>query len=369
MRRLVLLCEYPTLSGGERSMLSTLPRVIRDGFDVVVLGPGRGELARAVAQAGAELMAFDPPTSPGADRQARRREHLAEHLRRLRPDLLHANSLAMARLAGPVVATLPLGSLGHLRDIVRLSRKAVDDLNANDRLLAVSNATRDHHVAGGLQADRVHTLYNGVDTEQFCPRVPNGYLHRELNLPPTASLIGTIGQICLRKAQDTFLDAAILVARRVPDAHFLVVGERHSRKAESVRFEADLRQRAEQELPGRVHWLGPRDDVAEFLSELTLLLHCARQEPLGRVLLESAAAGVPVVATAVGGTREIFPPDADAAVLAQPDDSAGMAQAAVGLLADTQRRRALAARARARAVDAFSLDRAAESLIAHYRAG
>ena len=62
-------------------------------------------------------------------------------------------------------------------------------------------------------------------------------------------------------------------------------------------------------LAGRVHFLGNRHDVAQLLSECTALVHAARQEPLGRVLLEAAACGTAVVATDVGGTREIFPLD------------------------------------------------------------
>ena len=64
--------------------------------------------------------------------------------------------------------------------------------------------------------------------------------------------------------------------------------------------------------------MGVRSDVDRMLGEATLLVHPARQEPLGRVLLEAAAAGIAVVTTTVGGTREIFPPDRNAAILVPP---------------------------------------------------
>ena len=63
-------------------------------------------------------------------------------------------------------------------------------------------------------------------------------------------------------------------------------------------------------------------------------MHPARQEPLGRVLLEAAAAGVAVVATDVGGTPEIFPPDSESARLVPPDDAAALAAAMLELLDD-----------------------------------
>jgi glycosyltransferase involved in cell wall biosynthesis len=119
-------------------------------------------------------------------------------------------------------------------------------------------------------------------------------------------------------------------------------------------------------LRGHVHFLGVRGDVERLLNEFTLLAHPARQEPLGRVLLEAAAAGVPVVATDVGGTREIFPPEAASACLVSTDDSGALAAAIGGLLMDDDRRAAMGHVARLRAEQAFDANRAAETLACHY---
>ena len=172
-------------------------------------------------------------------------------------------------------------------------------------------------------------------------------------LPPDAQLIGTIGQIGLRKGQDVLLHAAAMIADRSPNAHWLIVGERNSEKGESRQFESRLHGMADGPLAGRVHFLGRRDDVPQLLGELTLLVHPARQEPLGRVLLEAAAAGVAVVATAVGGTPEIFPPESQSARLVPPDDPAALAAAMLELLDDRPFRQRLSAAARRRAEAAF----------------
>jgi glycosyltransferase involved in cell wall biosynthesis len=401
MPRLLLLCEYPTLNGGERSMLATLGAVREAGFCVAVAAPPAGALADALRAGGIEVVPFS--TRDAADKrlpQERLREELAALLNSRRPDLLHANSLAMGRLAGPVAAKLRIPSIAHLRDIITLSAQAIADLNCNRRLLAVSEAVRNFHVAAGMDAGKTHVLYNGVDLAQFRPRPPIGYLHRELGLPPDAMLLAAIGQIGLRKGQDVFLNALLslrvrspadfptpngreaessLNAFRGPHAereeyidratplHLLLVGQRHSEKEESRQFEADLYAVAEQ-LPGRVHFLGVRGDVASMLNELTLLVHPARQEPLGRVLLEAAASGVPVVATDVGGTREIFPPDSNCAILVPPDDPAALAEAISTLLADASLRNRLASAARRRAEAAFDSQSAASRLVQHYQA-
>ncbi len=375
MPKLLLVCEYAALNGGERSMLATLPAVVAAGFDVSVVAPAEGPLARELAQRQIEVHplvvvrsandTFGSPSEPRPHEQ--RRSGLIEIIAHARPELIHANSLVMSRLVGPVAEQAGVPSLGHLRDILRLSPAAIADLNANRRLLAVSHATRDYHVAAGLNAERTCVLYNGVDLETFRPRSPSGYLHRELNLPASARLVAAIGQISLRKGFDVLLDAAKTVPAGKDELHFLIVGERHASKDEVVQFERDLHAAAESPpLAGRVHFLGRRDDVPRIMNEIDLLVHPARQEPLGRVLLEAAAAGVVIVATDVGGTAEIFPPESQAAVLVRPDSPQQMAAAIEGICGDSAWRRKLEQSARRRAEEAFDIRTAAALLVKHY---
>jgi glycosyltransferase involved in cell wall biosynthesis len=360
--RVLLVCEYASLNGGERSILATLDQVRGAGFELVAAAPPSGPLADAFRHRQVDVVPFQA----GGD-LATRRDALREILQRLRPDLLHANSLAMGRLTGPVAQAAGVPSLTHLRDIVGLSRQALTDLACHRRLLAVSAAVRRFHVEAGLPAERTHVLHNGVDLDTFRPRPATGYLHREMQLPRGATLAASIGQIGLRKGHDLLVTAAARLRDRFPNLHWLLVGCRYSDKDESRQFEAALHAAAEP-LDGRFHFLGTRDDVPQLLNELTLLVHPARQEPLGRVLLEAAAAGAPVVATDVGGTREIFPPEQDSARLVPANDPTALTAAVEEMLLDPACRIARASRARAWAEQAFTIDRAAAGLVAHYRA-
>jgi len=180
-------------------------------------------------------------------------------------------------------------------------------------------------------------------------------------------LIATIGQTGLRKGQEVLASAAASLAGQLPDVHYLFVGERHSQKEESRRFEADLHAAGTGPLAGKFHFLGFRPDVPEILRELTLLVHPARQEPLGRVLLEAAATGVSVIATDVGGTQEIFPRPSESARLIPPDDADALAQTMLDLLQDETSRGVLAKAARRRAEEAFDIRSAVARLIEHYR--
>ncbi len=349
-------------------MLSTLESVVLAGFSVTVACPSAGPLAArlhevGVAQASFETRETDGTHHPQDQCRGRLRNLLVEH----KPDLLHANSLSTGRLSGPVAADLGMPSIAHLRDIVGLSNRALDDLNRHRRLLAVSEATRKYHVEQGIDPERTFVLHNGVDLDRFKPgRRPRG-LREQLGLPPCERLVVTVGQIGLRKGHDVLVDAAIRVSTDFLHVHWLVVGERFSEKSESCRFEADLREAANGPLGGRMHLLGWRDDVDRLLQEADLLVHPARQEPLGRVLLEAAGCGLPVVATDVGGTREIFPTERDGAILIPAGDAAALAAAIAGVLTDETRRQAMGEASRHRAEAAFDVRHAAAGLIEHYR--
>jgi glycosyltransferase involved in cell wall biosynthesis len=367
MRRVLILCEYPTLLGGERSMLATLPAVRAAGFDVHVAAPGQGPLAAELREHGIDHHAW-PERSHRATMLPSEllRGSLERIIRRIQPVIVHANSLSTSRIAGPVVTDAAIPSLGHLRDIVKLSRRAVADVNLHRRIAAVSHATLDFHVGQGLDAARSIVLYNGVDLDEFRPRAATGYVHRELQLPASAQLVANIGQIALRKGTPAVLYAAQQIADERSDLHWVIVGERKSTKLESQVMEMMLRGIASQPpLDGRIHFLGTRRDVPQILNECVILVHAARQEPLGRVLLEAAASGVAVVATDVGGTREIFP-SRDEAVLVPPDDGVAMAKATLDLLRDEPRRRGMASAARRRAEEAFDIRHAAPRVVAQY---
>jgi glycosyltransferase involved in cell wall biosynthesis len=261
---------------------------------------------------------------------------------------------------------------------VGLSAAAVADLNRNRRLAAVSEATRTFHHEQGIgrrtadarsetssvaapaigEGDRrpaVDVLYNGVDLDHFRPRPSTGVLRRSLGLPDDAFLIATVGQVALRKGHDVLASAAALTANRSPWLHYLLIGERHSSKDESIAFDRAITETfAAAGIANRLHRLGVRDDVAALMNEVDLLAHPARQEPLGRVLLEAAASGTPIVATRVGGTAEIVR-DGISARLVSPDDPEALAAAMTALADDRDLRARLASAARREVEERFDI--------------
>ncbi|MFO1095786.1 MAG: glycosyltransferase family 4 protein [Planctomycetaceae bacterium] len=205
---------------------------------------------------------------------------------------------------------------------------------------------------------------HGVDTVAFRSTDRTGSLRRELGLPDESLLVAAIGQICLRKGQDVFAEAAVREASSLPAAHFLLIGSRHSAKRESIEYEHNLGSRFMQAgLAQRFHPLGERTDVARLLPEIDILVHAARQEPFGRVLLEASACGVPIIATDVGGTAEMLT-NGEHALLVPPDDPAAIAEAVRRLVGDRELASQLGRAASRHVADRFPIERSAQELFA-----
>ncbi len=290
-------------------MLSVLPLIQDDGIEVIVAAPDRGELASQLNAMRVRIEAFGcGPTGERLDRAAKTTQ-LLSILRRTKPDLIHANSLSMSRVVGAMRAEIETPTIGHLRDILNLSKRAIADIASNDRIIAVSRAVKCHFVESGVSESVFEVIHNGVDLERFRPRPKSGSLHRELQIAPESRFVISVGQLGMRKGVDDSIEAFSRIVHDVPDLHMLIVGERHSEKAEAVEYEVRLHEMARRDgVAGRIHFLGRRSDIPAILNEADVLLHLAHQEPLGRVLIEAAASGCCVLTTDVGGSGEIFPP-------------------------------------------------------------
>lgn len=361
--RVGLLFEYGTLNGGEFSMLGSLARLHLHQVDCVAVCPLDSPLRRELAGLG--IPCLEPVSvMPAEALQAAALNRIAcDH----QLQLLHANSLAMGRRLGRLAPLLSCPTTSHLRDIVRLSRSAIADLNRHAGLVAVSHAVREYHLRQGLFPERTATIYNGVDLDRFRPRPKTGALVRELGLPEHCPLVANIGQICLRKGQIDLARAAVLLRDRFPELRFLFVGERHSTKSESLAFDREIDtifQAAN--MSDRIMRLGFRTDIPRLLNEVTLLAHTALQEPLGRVLLEAAASGTPTVATNVGGTAEILEHQRSG-LLIPPGDPQACATAITRLLTEPQVAAELGGNARRRMERDFSIETASETLFSWWR--
>lgn len=362
----LLVCEFGNLNGAERSLLSTIDQLSGVvNYSAVV--PKSGELTEEFRSRNIPVYTLDWKSGESNRSIIELRkvfsEILQDYKRRTESDfLVHANSLSSSRMTGPVCCQEQIPSLGHIRDIIKLSRQTIVDLNCHKNLACVSSATKEYQVYQGLDEKKAVVLYNGVDLSFFYP--PED---KKTNVPLK---IGTAGQISLRKGMDVFFQVAEILEHRGIRLRYEIAGSRQSSKQETVELENKLIQSAATFPDGRFSLKGQLPDLSDWLRSLDVYVHTARQEPLGRVLLEAAATGLPIVATDVGGTREIFrqtDSNATSAILIPPNDSQVTATAIEKLVLDIESRNQLGNQARETAVTRFSVQVASDNLLNLYK--
>lgn len=268
------------------------------------------------------------------------------------PDLLHSHmkhadlvaAYAAPRLGVPMVSTLHLveDEVGRVdrfkRDLGAWARR-----RRAARTIAVSDAVRRWYLAT-LLADpaTVVTIPNGIPAPEAVPAERRDGLRAEFGVAEGTLMAATVAIFREGKGHDDLLDAVALL-KDLP-VRFVLAG--------SGAEEARLRTRVKAEgLAGRVVFAGFREDVAGVLAAADLVVHPSHADALPTALIHALAAGVPAVATLVGGIREIV--GADAGVLVPAGEPRALAAAVRDLAGDAGRRRQMGEAARDRFVARF----------------
>jgi glycosyltransferase involved in cell wall biosynthesis len=179
------------------------------------------------------------------------------------------------------------------------------NLNEADKIIAISNATKNYVLRLGAKPSKVTVIYNGVDLKRF--RLIPGKreeMRRKLGIPMDAVVVLTVRRLVYKNGVDTLLDSAKLAVQKNPQVVFVVVGK--GPDLESVRLEA-----AQLGLEGNFRLAGfvSDEDLPSYYNLADLFVLPSKSgEGLPLVALEAMACGLPVVATDVGGIREILLP-------------------------------------------------------------
>jgi glycosyltransferase involved in cell wall biosynthesis len=225
-----------------------------------------------------------------------------------------------------------------------------------DKIICVSNEVRGSFLAAGTPANLVTVIRNGIPART----ARNGWnwTHASLALGAHTRIVLTVARYTEQKDHRTLLDAVPAVIACEPRARFIWAGT--GPLEESVR-----RSIHERGLAQHVVLLGQRDDVPDLMAAADIFVLPSRFEGLPLAVLEAMAAGLPVVATRVCGMTEAVQ-DGVTGLLVQPRDPAVLAATIGELLAKPQLAAQMGKRGRARAQQAFSLNRMAREILALY---
>jgi sugar transferase (PEP-CTERM/EpsH1 system associated) len=352
--------------GGAEVLAARLARRLGDRFRFVFaclddLGP-LGEQLRAEGFA-VEVLG----RRPGVDWRCSVR--LGRLLRRQRVAVLHAHQYTpffyglTARLVCRRPALLFTEHGRHHPDYPRRKRIWLNRLllQRRDRVVAVGAAVRQALIANeGLPAERVAVITNGIDLAPYAGPAPDrDAVRRELGAGPDDWLIVQVARLDYLKDHATALRALAHAVGRLPNARLVLVGDGPERPAIE-------RLRAEAGLADRVWLLGPRGDVPRLLRAADLFLLTSISEGIPLTVIEAMAAGLPVVATRVGGVPEVVD-DGVTGLLAAAGDAGALAAHLVALAGQPDQAREMGRRGRDRAWAVFSEERMVDAYARLYR--
>ena len=296
---------------------------------------------------------------------------LTRRFRRWKPDIVHTHS-SKAGLVGRLAARA--GGVPHVvhsvhgwsfnddmsrvgRQVVVLAERVAAKLT--DVLIVESSTDLPKGLSRGIGRARQYALIrNGIDLSQFIGVAPDLDVARSLGVEIGAPLVGTVGRLAEQKHPLLMVDAFAEVARRVPTAEFVWVGDGPLRAETEARIAA-------QGLVGRFHIVGVRRDVPAVLACFRVFALSSRWEGLPRTITEAMATGVPVVATQVDGTAEVIAHDENG-LLVPSGDADALADGIAALLLDEARAARLAAAASQRA-EVFSKETMSADMATLYR--
>jgi glycosyltransferase involved in cell wall biosynthesis len=331
--------------GTERQMVELARRLDPSRF-TVHLACFRCEgawLARAAERASIDEFRIKGLARPGAVRCARRFARWCRDrgILVLQTCDLYANIVGL--LAG-AWARVPV-RIGSRREItadksagqIRLQRFA---FRMAHKVVANSGAAAGALERDGVPADRVEIIRNGLDLSVVPERLPG------TRAPRT---IVTVANLRPEKRHEVLLSAMRSVHARYPDARLLIVGNGPRRRALQALA-------VDWGLTGCVQFVGHQDDVGAVLAAADIFALASRSEASPNALIEAMAAGLPAVATAVGGIPEIVA-EGETGLLAPVDDAAAFARGLFRLMDDPALAERMGAAARRRAVERHSFDR------------
>lgn len=361
--RVLEMIDRPSLGGGQVHVLSLAKSLDREKFDVSVCSGGGGPLVD-------ELRKMDVPhvAVPVFKRPSlRTRREMAGILRRGDFDILHTHGgvagfhgRPSGRDAGIPVIVHTLHGIHYLHYGSALLRRASILLERRfsrftDCVVCVSETDLRNAAEFKLAPPgKLKLIRNGIDASGLVRPFDPAAKKAELGLDPGRPVAGTVARLHRQKGLASLVRASRKIGEHVPGVRILIAGGGPLRDELAGEIK---KERAE----NIVMLLGERPDAAEVLSLLDVFVLPSLWEGLPYALLEAAALGKPIAASAVDGITEVIR-DGETGLLFPPGDPDKLADAAIRLFRDPQLASRLAENARTTIPPAFTLRRMVEEI-------
>jgi glycosyltransferase involved in cell wall biosynthesis len=329
--RVIHLASAREWRGGQRQVLLLATALARLGVDQLVVTNRGSRLAIALAEARV-------PVDPVEWRGGLSAAPLLAAVRaaRLTPALLHAHdshALVLASIASRLARRTPVVATRRTDYPLRRGGFWV---RAN-RVIAISTAVREALLAGGVSAERLALVPDGIDLNAT-EATAAGSVRRELGLPEAGPLAVQVGALTPDKDQATLIRGAARLQRTVPGLHWAIAGAGPLRDS----LEALVRDEG---VGSIIHLVGQLEDPLRLIAAADVFVMSSAHEGLGTSILDAMALGRPIVATAAGGIPDLL--GRGAGLLVPVGSADALSEAVARVLAEPNLGASLSAAARA----------------------
>ncbi len=351
--------------GLERNILCTLPGLVEQGIDVVGLGvteghrsPAAPDFVKHLEDSGVRWITIEL--------RSRLPFGLARQLSRVvsveKPDVIHSHGykcdvgMLMAETGDALRMTTVHGWLSRTIRERFYEWINVQTCKRLDRVIVFCEDYRKRLLSGCVPDTIIRVIPVGLDP-RVVPSAGTDF-RKQWGVPENGLLIAQIGRLSLEKHPDIFVEVAGRLADRFPHVRFVLVGDGVMRG----KLESTVESAGKSSV---IRFAGYVREVADVVDAIDIGANCSATEGIPRTLLEAGAAGVPVVATNVGGVPDALD-DGVTGILCPPGDANAIETGLVRLIEDAELRAKMGAAARARVATVFSIETCSQRLIADY---
>ena len=222
-----------------------------------------------------------------------------------------------------------------------------------DKIICISDAEKQSALDKKIcRGDKLQVIFNGVDIEAYENGMHGVVKKKDLNIPEAAFVVGMVGRISLQKAPDVFIEMAKQVKEKVPNAHFIIVGN-GDQSDEIKKYAKD------NGFSDSLHITGWVDNPMSYVELFNVACLLSRWEGFGLVLPEYMMAGKPIVASRVDAIPDIIR-DGENGLLVEVDDAVGASKAVLRMCREDRLRDRLVALGMKDVHDRFDAQRVSE---------
>ena len=361
--KVIYVIDHLGMGGAQRQLTELVRLISKESFDIEVisLSKEKQDYVAVLEEAGIPVTLID---HHGKWSWTTLRA-VCQKFREAKPEIVHT-WLFTADLYGQLAAFRT--GVSH---VISAMRNTIDDMPWHCRLVykmlsrKTSCITINAEVARfglveklGISSEKIRTIYNGIDLAKFLLPNRNGHYKEEWKLPKDAKVVAMVARMSRQKDYATFLEAAKKVTKQFPNTYFVLVGDGPLRPQIERKIQ-------ELNLGVQTRVLGACKDAWEIIQHVDVCALATHYEGCSNIIMEAMAASRPIVATDVGGNRELIV-HGQTGLLVPPKDSNALASAIQEFLRDAQKAKIMGEAARNRTEKHFTLDQTVHDTEALY---